>query len=169
MPACASKRKCQKLQFALVRAAVLLIDCANQRRRHRRTVALQDVTDMAVGRRAQLSQGLFRAALAIQHDQFERMGAIGQFHPALRVHLLDAQAQIARDRLAGVRERPGHAFDQRQLDRFAVRRLRRCMRGDLRRHQRHGRQRRYGAPPLRRHARFLRFVRSADHRMCGAE
>ncbi|AIP33407.1 hypothetical protein DR64_924 [Paraburkholderia xenovorans LB400] len=104
-------------QFAVARfAAVLLVDRADQRGGDRRTVALHDVADMAVGGRTQLRERLFGAALAVQHDQFERMRTVGKLDAAMRVHLLDAEAQIALHRRARVGERAGHAFDQRQLD-----------------------------------------------------
>ncbi|CAM2160834.1 hypothetical protein PT2222_90051 [Paraburkholderia tropica] len=102
-------------------ARVLTVDGRHQRRRHRRAVALHDEADVAVLRRAQLHQRGFGAALAVEHDQFERMPPVGQRHTALRVYALDAQTQVALDRRARIGERAGHAFDQRERDRLACR------------------------------------------------
>ncbi len=133
MPACASKRKCQKLQEALVSgivhriiqehdapvglAGVLLVDGRDQRRRYRRTVALHHETDLVVDGLAQLYEARLAAALAIEHDQLQRMHAVSELHAALHVHALDAEAQIALDHRASIGERAGHTFDQRELDR----------------------------------------------------
>ncbi|SAK87570.1 hypothetical protein AWB82_06025 [Caballeronia glebae] len=94
-------------------ARVLLVDCRDERRRHRRAVALHDEADLLVERRAQLHETRLAAALAVEYDELQRMRAVGERHAAARVHQIDAEAQIALDHRAGVGERAGHAFDQR--------------------------------------------------------
>lgn len=108
-------------QHPVVRIArVQLVERRDERGRDSRTVALRDEADMPVRGRAQLHERLLRAALAIEHDELERMRAVAQLHAARRVDLLDAEAQVALDRRARVRERARHPFDQRDPHRLAA-------------------------------------------------
>ena len=97
--------------------------------------------DLSVGSGAQLYERLFRAALAVEHDEFERMRAVRELHAAARVDRFDAESQVSLDSRARVRERAGHAFDHRDTDRRASRRALRMQIGGWNRRRQHHRGR----------------------------
>ena len=97
-------------------AGILLVDRVDERRGNRRAIALHDKANILVDGRTQLDETGFAAALAVEDHELQRVFAIGQGNATVRVHALHAEAQIALNSRARVRERTGHAFDHRDAN-----------------------------------------------------
>jgi hypothetical protein len=113
------RRVIQEHDAPLRLALVVLVDRLDQRRGHRRRIALHHDACAVVDGSAQGRQGLLGLTLAVIALERHRAHDAADAHTATLVHALQGPGQVADHGLAGVGKGPGQALDHGDTNRRA--------------------------------------------------